>query len=144
VAWVALTLWLATALFGLNLGIRGGAIRLLMRTRWRPTRRQAWSHRTLLLGHVVCAVAGLSLWAWFTLAHAELVGWLGLGVLALVAAHGLSLVERWIPGRGKHATGIFADHTRKGYFPVFAATGHVMFAAATVVLVAVTMLHENG
>ena len=48
---------------------------------------------------------------------------------------GLSLVEPWIPGRGRHATGRSVDYTRRGYFPILAATGHVMAATATLVLV---------
>ena len=98
-AWVALGVWGVTAAFGLNLAIRGGAIRLLMRSPFRRMRRQAWSHRTLLLFHVLFAVTGLSLWTWYTLQQRELFGWLALGLLVLVAVHGLSLVERWIPGR---------------------------------------------
>ena len=139
-AWVALGAWTLTAAFGLNLAIRGGAIRLLMRSPFRRMRRQAWSHRTLLLGHVLFAVTGLSLWTWYTLHGRDLFGWFALGLLVLVAAHGLSLVERWIPGRGKHATGRSVDWTRRGYFPVLAATGHVMAATATVILVAVTLI----
>ena len=139
-AWVALGVWGVTAAFGLNLAIRGGAIRLLMRSPFRRMRRQAWSHRTLLLFHVLFAVTGLSLWTWYTLQQRELFGWLALGLLVLVAVHGLSLVERWIPGRGRHATGRSVDWTRRGYFPVLAATGHVMAATATVILVAVTLL----
>jgi hypothetical protein len=140
VAWAALGAWLVTAMFGLNLAIRGGAIRLLFPTRWRPARRQMWSHRTLLVSHILLAVTGLGLWTWYTLLDARLGGWLALAVLALVAVHGLSLVERWTPGRGKHATGKPADHTRRGYFPVLAATAHIMFATVTVVLVTTVML----
>jgi len=44
----------------------------------------------------------------------------------LFAVIGLSLVEPWIPGRGRHATGRSVDYTRRGYFPILAATGHVM------------------
>ena len=141
-AWIALGTWALTAAFGLNLAIRGGAIRLLMRAPFRRMRRQAWSHRTLLLGHVVFAVIGLSLWTLYTLRERRLFGWLALMLLALVAVHGLSLVERWIPGRGRHATGRSVDWTRRGYFPVLAATGHVMAATATVILVAVTLLRN--
>ena len=58
----------------------------------------------------------------------------------LPAHIGLSLVERWIPGQGKHSTGHSADHTRRGYFPILAATGHVMAASTTVILVVIALL----
>jgi hypothetical protein len=140
VAWVALGVWALTAAFGLNLAIRGGAIRLFMRSPFRRMRRQGWSHRTLFLGHVLFAVIGLVLWSMYTLRHHDWVGWLALGLLAIVAVHGLSLVERWMPGRGRHATGRSVDHTRRGYFPVLAATGHVMAATATMILVVIRLV----
>ena len=61
-AWAALAAWAVTAGFGLNLAIRGGAIRFLMRSPFRVMYRQGWSHRTLFLGHVTFAVTGRS-WA---------------------------------------------------------------------------------
>jgi hypothetical protein len=140
VAWIAFGAWALTAVFGLNLAIRGGAIRLLMRSPFRPTRRQRWSHRTLLLGHVSFAVLGLGLWTWFALRDLAPAGWLALVLLTVVAVHGLSLVERWTPGSGRHATGRSVDWTRRGYFPVLAATGHVMAATATVILVVITVV----
>lgn len=142
-AWVALGTWLLTAAFGLNLAIRGGAIRLLTRAPWERgrRRRRPSGHRTLFVGHVLFAVLGLGLWAWYTVADAHLAGWLAAVLLLVVAAHGLSLVERWTPGRGRHATGRPVDHTRRGYFPVLPATGHAMIATATVVLVVLAMLH---
>ena len=66
-AWAALAAWAVTAGFGLNLAIRGGAIRFLMRSPFRVMYRQGWSHRTLFLGHVTFAVTGLSLWSLYTL-----------------------------------------------------------------------------
>jgi hypothetical protein len=140
VAWVALGAWVLTAGFGLNLAIRGGAIRLIMRSPFRHMYRQFWSHRTLFVGHMVFAVVGLLLWAWYTLGSRTWAGWLAVGFLALVAAHGLSLVERWIPGQGRHATGRLADPSRRGYFPVLAATAHIMAATATVILVIVALV----
>jgi hypothetical protein len=144
VAWTTLTTWAATALLGLNLAVRGGAIRLLMRAPWPSSsrRRRGWSHRSYLVGHVLFAVLGLGLWTWYAVTDVELAGWLALAGLALTALHGLSLVERWTPGRGRHATGRSTDHTRRGYFPVLPATGHVMLATVTVVLVIVTMLSD--
>jgi hypothetical protein len=140
VRWAALIAWSTTAVFGLNLAVRGGAIRLLLRTRWKPTRRQAWSHRTLFLGHIIFAVAGLMLWVWYSIAINAFAAWLAGLAITLVAVHGLSLVERWIPGRGKHATGRSVDPTRRGYFPVFPATLHIIAATLTVCLVALTLL----
>jgi hypothetical protein len=142
VAWAALAVWGMTAGFGLNLAIRGGAIRFLMRSPFRVMYRQGWSHRTLFVGHVFFAVIGLTMWTLYTVAHRWWAGWVALGLLLLVAIHGLSLVERWIPGHGKHSTGRSVDHTRRGYFPVLAATGHVMAATATLILVAITLLRE--
>ena len=139
-AWAALAAWAVTAGFGLNLAIRGGAIRFLMRSPFRVMYRHGWSHRTLFLGHVTFAVTGLSLWTLYTLREQLWAGWLALVLLVLVAAHGLSLVERWIPGQGKHSTGHSADHTRRGYFPILAATGHVMAASTTVILVVIALL----
>jgi hypothetical protein len=142
VAWVALTTWATTAALGLNLAVRGGAIRLLMRApiAWRRRRRRGWNHRKLFMGHILLATIGLALWAWYTVKDVEAAGWLAAGALGIAALHGLSLIERWIPGRGRHATGRSVDYTRHGYFPVLAATGHVMLATVTVVLVIVTLV----
>jgi hypothetical protein len=125
---------------GLNLAVRGGAIRLVMRAPFRRMRRQFWSHRTLFVGHVVFAVVGLGLWTWYAVRGRGWAGWLAVGLLALVAVHGISLVERWTPGRGKHATGRSVDHTRRGYFPVLGAAAHIMAATATVILVVVALV----
>ena len=138
-AWVALSVWTFTALLGLNLAVRGGAIRLLMRWPWRR-RRQRWSHRTLFFNHVLFGAIGLVAWIYRVVTHSALAGWLALGLLALGALHGLGLVERWTPGRGRHATGRSSDHTRTAYFPVLPATGHLMLATATVVLVTAVMV----
>src|ERR1051325_6683177 len=81
VAWAALAAWAVTAGFGLNLAIRGVAIRFLMRTPFRRMYRQGWSHRTLFLGHVLFAVIGLSSWIYYTLEHRWWVGWGALGLL---------------------------------------------------------------
>jgi hypothetical protein len=140
VAWVALGAWAVTAVFGLNLAIRGGAIRLVMRAPFRRMYRQLWSHRTLFVGHMTFAVVGLGWWTWYTVQGHGWAGWLAAGLLGLVAAHGISLVERWIPGRGRHATGRLADHTRRGYFPVLAATAHIMAATTTLILVIVALV----
>ncbi len=139
-AWVALGAWVLTAAFGLNLAVRGGAIRLIMRAPFRHMYRQFWSHRTLFVGHMMFAVAGLGVWTWYTLHGRGWTGWLAAGLLAVVAAHGLSLVERWTPGRGRHATGRSVDRTRRGYFPVLAATAHIMAATTTVILVVVALV----
>ena len=139
-AWVALGTWVLAAAFGLNLAVRGGALRLVTRAPFRRMYRQLWSHRTLFVGHMVLAVVGLVLWVGYTMLDRGWAGWLAVGLLALVAAHGISLVERWTPGRGRHATGRSVDHTRRGYFPVLAATAHLMAATATVILVIVTLV----
>src|SRR5437763_5928824 len=87
---------------------------------WRR-RRQRWSHRTLFFNHVLFGAIGLVAWIYRVVAHSALAGWLALGLLALGALHGLGLVERWTPGRGRHATGRSSDHTRTAYFPVLPA-----------------------
>lgn len=134
VAITSVVLWLVTALLGLNLAVRSGALEdLLVRQR----RIRAGRRAIFLLIHILSAVGGLVLWVWYLLTERPGV-WAGALLLLLVAAsHGLLMVSRWVPGHGRHARATSSHRHRAQYFPVHAATLHVMLAASTVTVLAI-------
>lgn len=82
------------------------------------------------------------------LSHASTQGWTAVGILAVIAALGLTMFTRWIPVH----RGFAAAESRPGYlsadfdfsgereFPVSVVAGHGVLAVATVTLMLLTML----
>jgi hypothetical protein len=116
----------------------------------------------LVFGHLLLATAGLLLWIIYVATSRTGVGWLAFAVLALVALLGFTMFARWLPnfrGAGRHGAGDSTAGTGSGtagapvatmttaiaepaerHFPVPVVAGHGLLAAATLVLVLLTML----
>jgi hypothetical protein len=138
--------WLAAATFGLFMfaiwlieyGGRGsdGASRL-------PT--------TVIFGHALLAVAGLTVWIIYLFARDSRLAVASLAILLCVAVLGLTMLRRWITvyrestvtiSVGTEPGVVPAVHVTpaEGNFPLAAVVGHGLFAVATVVLVLLTVL----
>jgi hypothetical protein len=140
--------WLAAAAFGLFMfaiwlieyGGRGsdGASRL-------PT--------TVIFGHALLAVAGLTIWIIYLFARDNRLALASLAILLCVAVLGLTMLRRWITvyrestvtlsvGAGTEPGVMPAVHVTpaEGNFPLAVVVGHGLFAVATVVLVLLTVL----
>ena len=124
---VALVLWAATALGGATMaGIwlakggpsqhRGGVSRIA------PAR---------LAAHAGLAATGLVLWVVHVATDEDLVGWVALAVLPLVATIGFLLFMTWLAGRGA----VTAEPPAEQRFPVVVVGAHGAFAVATLVAV---------
>jgi hypothetical protein len=74
--------------------------------------------------HTVCGVLALVVWLYFLLGNAS--SWFGLiGLLLwwITAIAGLLILARWMPARGRHASGPAADSWGEG--PGLSVLGHV-------------------
>lgn len=133
----SVALWLCTALLGLNLAVRSGSLEdLLIRQR----RQRAGRRAVLLLIHILAAVSGLVLWVWYLLYQPHGMAIESLALLLVAASHGLLMVSRWVPGHGRHARVASSHRHRAQYFPVHAATLHVMLASATLTTVLIMLV----
>lgn len=141
---VALASWVVTAAFGANLLIRGKAYRLFVyaaANRHLSSQRPPILRAALMGLHFLLAVSGLILWVGYSMSDREVLADSALILLAAVALLGITVVDRWHNGTGRH-TRLAGD--RHG-FPVWSATVHVMAATTTIVLVAlITLVHLGG
>jgi len=140
---VALASWLLTAMLGANLLLRGKAYRLFlyaMSGRSQPGVRPPVIRATLMGLHFACAGAGLVLWIGYAMYDRRVLAYGALILLGVVALLGISVVDRWRDGNGRHVRPV---EPRRG-FPVWSATLHVMIATTTLVLVALITLFNLG
>jgi hypothetical protein len=138
---VALASWVVTAALGANLLIRGKAYRLFVYAvagRNLSSPRPPIMRAALMGLHFLLAVSGLILWIAYSMLDRHVFADGALILLAAVALLGITVVDRWHDGIGRHAR---RTGDRRG-FPVWSATVHVMAATNTIVLVAlVTLIH---
>jgi len=96
----------------------------------------------LILGHAGLAATGLAIWIWYLISGAKALPWVCLGVLACVAALGLTMFGFWFAAgnlsRGRHSHK--PRHAAEDKFPPPAVFVHGLFAVTTVVLVLLTAL----
>jgi manganese efflux pump family protein len=130
----ALVTWLVTALGGFGmLGIwlrRGGGG---SDSRLRPP---------LIFGHGLLAAVGLVLWIIYLANDSDGLAWTAFVIILVVAVLGFTMFARWLAGgglRGETAT----DAPPEQHFPLAFVFGHGLFAAATLVLVLLTLLTES-
>jgi hypothetical protein len=87
-------------------------------------------------------------WVIHLLSHAGTQGWTAVGILAVIAALGLTMFTRWIPVHQAFTAAepgpgyLSADFgfPAKREFPVSVVAGHGVLAVATVTLVLLTMV----
>ena len=73
--------------------------------------------------HTFCGVLALVGWVVFLVGESDLVGVVALAFWWLTALAGLLILLRWLPSRGKHATGARDDTWSEG--PGLSILGHV-------------------
>jgi hypothetical protein len=148
VAELSVSAWIATAGVGMSLlwiWIGRGALR----ERETGRRRLRWQ---LVFSHVALAVTGLALWVAYLVTDDDVLAWITLGALVVVATLGTTSYYIWQKrrlGRFKAtkaswdvpasviATG---DIPPEQYVPISVVLLHGLFAVTTVVLVALTVL----
>jgi hypothetical protein len=140
---VALGTWMVTGLAGVNLLRRGGgAYRLRSRPlSYRansvvapPRPPRAWT--VMVITHITLAVGGLAVLLVYVLADVDALIYADAGLLIIIAAAGVTAVDRWRHAPGRHAA--FA----RSEFPVWSATAHVMAGTATFVIVLLALLAD--
>jgi hypothetical protein len=135
----ALVTWLVAALGGfgmLGMWLRGGGGG--SNSRLRPP---------LIFGHGLLAAVGLVLWIIYLANDSDGLAWTAFVIILVVALLGFTMFARWIAGGGlrrdadaEAAPGATAPEQQ---FPVGLVLGHGAFAAATLVLVLLTLLTES-
>jgi len=152
----ALILWILTAAGGSVLlrtwVVNGGARRTGAGSRF-PV--------PLIFGHFVLAAVGLVLWIVYVADDKDGIGWTAFVLLALVALLGFTMFARWLPtyqstrnaarapaGVTTSSAGAGSTTTAAGaaerHFPVPIVIGHGVLAAATLVLVLLTLIGVGG
>jgi hypothetical protein len=96
---------------------------------------------------VLLALTGLVVWVVHLLSGAASWGWAAVGILAAIAALGLTMFTRWIP---VHAAFVAAESTQgisadfdfpaERAFPLTVVVGHGVLAVTTLTLVVLAML----
>jgi len=140
----ALISWLVTAFFGLYL-LTVCLIEYDVTGEGAPASRLP---TPVILGHVLFALTGVVFWVIHLLSGVGTQGWTAVGILAVIAALGLTMFTRWIPvhrgfGGGRIGPGSLpADFgfPAEREFPVSVVAGHGVLAVATVTLVLFTMV----
>ena len=149
----ALIAWVLTAGGGFVLLGRWIAAGGLRQQHNRTTRLPAG----LVFGHFALAAAGLVLWITYLLLDADVLTWVALALLVLVALLGFTMFARWLPSRRSAAAvpaGVGAGASRSGsvgpgtagtepaerHLPVPVVAAHGLVAVVTVVLVLLTAL----
>jgi manganese efflux pump family protein len=131
----ALVTWLVAALGGFGmLGIwlrRGGGS---SDSRLRPP---------LIFGHGLLAAVGLVLWIIYLANDSDGLAWTAFVIILVVAVLGFTMFARWLSGGGLRKDATPADAPPEQHFPLAIVFGHGLFAAATLVLVLVTLLTES-
>lgn len=98
-------------------------------TRMRLSQSQAAGHHQVGMGtvnaHTAFGVLGLALWVYFLVTghDSSLVGVIGLFCYWLTALLGLLILMRWMPTRGRHASGTADDNWSQG--PWLSVLAHV-------------------
>jgi hypothetical protein len=140
----ALVAWIVTAVGGfvlLRKWITNGGLQSPRTGRFPPG---------LIFTHVGLAVAGLVVWIIYLVTDRDVLAWVALAILVVVAMLGFGLLARWVPGyRARTAVpagGGAGAVTEAGarppeqHLPVAVVVAHGVLAVATVVLVVLSAL----
>lgn len=88
--------------------------------------------RSLVNVHTIFGVLALALWGAFLLTDVDTVyGWIGLGCWWVTTVAGLLILMRWMPARGRHASGPASDSWGEG--PGLSVLGHVGLLVGSIV-----------
>lgn len=81
--------------------------------------------------HTFCGVLALVGWVVYLVGESDLVGVVALAFWWFTALAGLLILLRWLPSRGRHATGVTDDSWSEG--PGLSILGHVGMAVGVLV-----------
>jgi hypothetical protein len=165
-AYVALILWLITAMGGLYML----AVWLIENDVTNQGTAPSRLPVLVIFGHLLLAVSGLGVWVAYLLLGREMLAWTALFILLGIASLGATMFARWIPvyrgpvhemptlgsggplaytdgtveaGPGQ-ALAMLQQVPAEGNFPVLVVVGHGMLAVTTLVLVLLTALGVGG
>jgi hypothetical protein len=166
-AYVALILWLITAMGGLYML----AVWLIENDVTNQGSAPSRLPVPVIFGHLLLAVSGLAVWVAYLLLDREVLAWTALFILLGIALLGATMFARWIPvyrgpvynspagtgpggpsplGAGPAPLGagpaptLMQQVPAEGNFPVLVVVGHGMLAVTTLVLVLLTALGVGG
>jgi hypothetical protein len=133
--WIALVLWVVTALGGFYLlatWLKHGG----MQQGSRPGRR---IKPPLILGHFALAAAGLVVWIVYVATDSDALAWIAFVALLVVALLGFTMLAAWLAQRGGPTATETADAAER-HFPQAVVGLHGLLAASTLVFVFLTAI----
>jgi hypothetical protein len=143
----ALFSWLVTAFGGLYLL----AVWLIENDVTHDGATASRLHGSVVLAHVLLALAGLAVWVLYLISDADSLGWAALAILGGIAALGVTMFTRWIPvhaafvaAEAKVGVSAEFEFPAERAFPVSVVLGHGLFAATTFTLVLLAVLGVGG
>jgi hypothetical protein len=139
--------WLVTAVCGLGLI----SIWLIEYDGTGPATRLP---KTAMIGHILLAVTGLTVWTMFLFDRTSRLAWTTVAILVVVALLGLTMLLRWIgvfrtnrapspvliPAGGVHAPSVQPPAPPERHLPIGLIILHGVVAVVTLVLVLLTAL----
>ena len=140
--WAALIAWVVTA--------GGGFVLLaiwLSRGGMQQSREAGSRIRPpLILGHFLLAATGLVIWIIYVATDSDVLAWIALALLAVVALLGFAMFAIWYQRRQRGAVREAVDHgtPAEQHFPVAVVSLHGLLAVTTVVLVFLTAIGVGG
>lgn len=148
---IGLILWIITAVGGFVLLGRWIARGGLRQQRSGVSRLPAGA----VFSHFALAAAGLVLWIIYLVLDAEVLTWVSLAVLVIVAGIGFGLFSRWLPvyrapavtatgGPGAAGVGAASTEPAERHLPVLVVVAHGLLGAATLVVVLLVALGVGG
>jgi manganese efflux pump family protein len=136
--WAALIAWVVTA---------GGGVVLLAIWLSRGGMRQGREPGSrirppLILGHFLLAATGLVIWIIYVATDSDVLAWIALALLAVVALLGFAMFAIWFQRRQRGAVREAVDPgtPAEQHFPVAIVGLHGLLAVTTVVLVFLTAI----
>lgn len=94
----------------------------------------------LLNMHTYAGVPALLLWAAFLVTGNDLLGWISLLFWWVTVLAGLLILARWMPAKGRHASGPAADTWGEG--PGLSILAHVGLLIGVIIFTAFVVLGE--
>lgn len=140
--WAALIAWVVTA--------AGGFVLLaiwLSRGGMQQSREAGSRIRPpLILGHFLLAATGLVIWIIYVATDSDVLAWIALALLAVVALLGFAMFAIWYQRRQRGAVREAVDPgtPAEQHFPVAVVGLHGLLAVTTVVLVFLTAIGVRG
>ena len=155
--YIALIAWFVTALGGLYMLV----VWLIENDATDQRRSASRLPLPVIVGHVLLALTGLSVWVAYLVLDRRALAWIALGILCGIALLGFTMFARWIPvyrtadavaaapvlvpsGAAAELAQVADTTPPEGNFPLVVVIAHGTFAVSTVALVLLTALGVGG